>query len=115
MTSISQCAARAQATAVLPMPVGPTSTGTLPAPKPPLQLLPGELHDGAAAMHIVRGEPGLEEPEEKPPHLFIGEGHAPLHRRTAGEGGSESFETIGPPAETAPRQVGDQLPETGDP
>src|SRR5207247_7697626 len=73
----------AAATAVLPTPVGPTSTGTRGrsgSPKPPLQLVLRQLHDGRPAVHVVAGWGGAEDGDAKRPHLDRPERQARLDR-----------------------------------
>ncbi len=113
MTSRGQCAASAIATAVLPTAVGPTSTGTLAPAKPALQLLPGKLHDGRAAVHVVRRQVGGKQAEEQLPHLPLVETLPRLHGGSAGVGRGESLQPIGPATEPPTGEVGDHLPETG--
>src|SRR6476661_2841617 len=113
MISTGQCAANANPTAVFPTAVGPTSTGTLPAPKPSLQLLARQLHDGRAAVHVVRWQLGRKHPQQQLPHLALVEPLARLYRRAAGIRGGKPLQSVGPAAEPAAREIGHQLPEAG--
>src|SRR3954470_9465228 len=110
-TSSGQWAARASATAVLPTAVGPRSTGTLAPAKPALQLLTGQLHDGGAPVHIVRWQIGGKEPEQQFPHLALLELLSSLHCCSTSIGRGKAFQSIGPAAETSPRQIRNHLPE----
>src|SRR5882724_7109931 len=113
MTSNGQCRASASATAVFPTAVGPTMIGRLAPAKPALQLLTGELHDRGPAVHVVRRKIGLEQPEEKLPHLGLAQRLSCFDRRPAGERGREPLQPVGPAAEPSPCEVGDGLPEAG--
>src|SRR6266498_3957583 len=95
--------ARASATAVLPTPVGPASTGTsgrtgeaLP-PKAALQLAFRQLHDRWTTVHVVGGQRG----PEQPPHqllCFLRVQMVPrLDGRPAGERRREPLQPFGPP------------------
>src|SRR3954471_12382330 len=99
MISMGQCAARASATAVFPTAVGPTSTGTSAPPKTPLQLPAWQLHDGGAAVDVVRRQLGGGEAQEHLPHLALAQALAGLHRCPTGVGRGEPLEPIGPAAE----------------
>ncbi len=105
--------ASASATAVFPTAVGPTSTGTLAPAKPALQLLPGQLHDRGAAVHVVRRQIGGEEAEQQLAHLPLVQPLPRLDRGAAGVGGGEALQPVGPAAEPPARQVGDHLAEAG--
>src|SRR5262245_15414750 len=114
MISIGSSAASARATAVFPIAVGPTMTGTLDPPKPSLQLGPGKLHDGAPPMDVMGRETGFKQPEQEGSHLGLAERHPGLDRRATRKGRRESLQPIGPATEPAPCQICDQLAKTGD-
>src|SRR5438093_93838 len=65
-------AARAIASTLFPAPVGPQMTGTTRTSTPaktPLELVPGEVDNGGAAMHVVRGKTRRRERDEQRAHL----------------------------------------------
>src|SRR5438445_13887731 len=73
MARMASSSPHATATAVLPTPVGPTSTGTRgrsAPPKPSLQLVLRQLYDRGPAVHVVRRECRGEQPAHQLPHLF---------------------------------------------
>src|SRR4029450_9918111 len=109
MTSSGQCAANARATAVLPMPVGPTMTGVLPPAKPAPQLLAGELYHAGASVNVVRRQGTGEESGHQPAHFLLRERFAGLDRGTTGIGRGEAFEPAGPSPETTTSTLGEQL------
>src|SRR5262245_24909734 len=105
MISMGASAARAVASAVLPMPVGPTMTGTigLASPKPPLQLDARQLHDRGPAVHVVRRQRAGEQPADELFHLLLRQRMAGLDRRAAGERGREALDAVGQRAEASAR------------
>src|SRR5262245_61667223 len=109
MTSSGQCAASARATAVLPMPVGPTMTGVLAPAKPALQLLEGELYHAGASVDVVGRQGAGEESGHQPAHLLLGKDLARLDRGPAGIGRGETLQPISPSSETATSKIGNQL------
>src|SRR5207247_882655 len=112
ITVIGARAPSAAATAVLPTPVGPTSTGTRGrsgSPKPPLQLVLRQLHDGRPAVHVVGRQGGAEDADDELPHLVRLEPLAGLDRGAAGEAGGEALQPVRPAAEAAAREIGHEL------
>src|SRR5690349_7714669 len=94
MISTGATLASRSAARVLPDAVGPQMTGitrrSLPA-KAPLELRPGELHDGGAAVDVVRGELRGTERDEQGAHLARRQLVARLDGRLACNGGGESL------------------------
>src|SRR5512132_1702347 len=87
-------------------------TGVLAPAKTTLQLLARQLHDRGTAVHIVRRQVGGEELQQELAHLLLRERLARLHRGAAGERRREALQAISPPAEAAPREIGNHLSET---
>src|SRR5438132_389613 len=115
MARMASSSPHATATAVLPTPVGPTSTGTRgrsAPPKPSLQLVLRQLYDRGPAVHVVRREGRGEQPAHQLPHLFELEPLARLDRGPACEGGGEALEPVRPTAESAAREIRHKLLET---
>src|SRR2546428_13460383 len=86
MTVMSARAPSAAATAVLPTPVGPTRTGTKGRsgpPKPPLQLVLRQLHNGRPPVHVVGRQGSAEDADDELPHLVRLEPLAGLDRGAA--------------------------------
>src|ERR1700693_4992214 len=79
------------ATADLPAAVGPQITRSLSPAKAPLYLVPGEMNDRGAAVHVVRGERGIPQCREERAHLPLRQLLASLDCRLAGDGGRESL------------------------
>src|SRR2546430_4008444 len=118
ITVMGARAPSAAATAVLPTPVGPTSTGTRGrsgSPKPPLQLVLRQLHDGRPAVHVVGRQGGAEDADDELPHLVRLEPLARLDRGAAGEAGGQALQPARPAAEAAAPQIGHQLPQAARP
>src|SRR6476619_5255787 len=111
MISSGHTVASASATAVLPTAVGPTTTGTLPTPKPALQLLARQLHDGGTAVHVVGRQVGGEQPQQQLPHFALVERVARFYRGAAGVGRREPFQPVGPATEPPPSEIGHYLSE----
>src|SRR2546426_2411210 len=112
ITVMGARAPSAAATAVLPTPVGPTSTGTRGrsgSPKPPLQLVLRQLHDGRPAVHVVGRQSGAEDADDELPHLVRLEPLAGLDRGAAGEAGGEALQPVRPAAEAAAPEIGHEL------
>src|SRR4051812_26542552 len=94
-------AASRMAACVLPAAVGPQITrmaspcAASPAPllpaKAALELGPRELHDGGAAVHVVRGQARLAECDEERAHLALRELVARLDGRLARDGRREAL------------------------
>src|SRR5438093_12798209 len=87
-------AARAIASTLFPAPVGPQMTGTTRTSTPaktPLELVPGEVDNGGAAMHVVRGETRRRERDEQRAHLGRRQRIPPLDRGLARDGRGEAF------------------------
>src|SRR5438132_705268 len=104
----------ATATAVLPTPVGPTSTGTKGRSAPPkssLQLFLRQLYDRGPPVYVVRRERRGEQPTHQLTHLLELEPLARLDRGAAREGGGEALEAVRPTAEPAAREVRHELLE----
>src|SRR5690349_21286215 len=109
-------AASAAATAVLPTPVGPTTTGVRSlesgAAEPALKLFLGKLNHRWPTMHIVRRQRGGQQPHDQLPHF------AHVERLTGFDGGAarvgrrETLQAVLPAAEPAAGEIGDQLLET---
>src|SRR2546425_11370375 len=112
MTVMGARAPSAMATAVLPTPVGPTRTGTRGrsgSPKPPLQLVLRQLHDGRPPMHVVGRQSGTEDADHELPHLIRLEPLAGLDRGAAGEGRGEALQPVRQAAEAAARKISHEL------
>src|SRR5207253_9373253 len=106
MARMASSSPHATATAVLPTPVGPTSTGTRgrsAPPKPSLQLVLRQLYDRGPAVHVVRREGRGEQPAHQRRHLFGLEPRACLERGPACEGAGEALVPFSPPAASAAR------------
>src|SRR5947208_128890 len=108
-------AAHAAATAVLPTPVGPTTTGVRGgisgSPKSPLQLPARQLYDRGPAVHIVGRQRRGEQPEHELPHLLRLEPLARLDGRATGERRREALQPVGERAESPACEIGDELLE----
>src|SRR5947208_13765516 len=105
MARMASSSPHATATAVLPTPVGPTSTGTRgrsAPPKPSLQLVLRQLYDRGPAVHVVRREGRGEQPAHQLPHLFELEPLARLARGPAREGARGARGPVPPTRHTAP-------------
>src|SRR6185503_7589529 len=85
------------AIAVFPAAVGPQMTSTSPrsvelfAAEASLNLVPRELHDRRAAMHVVRGKRRIAQRDEQRAHLSRRQRVARLDRRLARDRRGESF------------------------
>src|SRR5439155_1703769 len=105
----------ATAAAVLPTPVGPTSTGVRGRgsgpPKPALQLLLRQLHQARPAMDVVRRERGGEEADDQLAHFVRVQAVAGLDGGAAGVRRGKALQAVLPSAEPPPREVGDELLE----
>src|SRR6266850_2391056 len=116
MTVMGASAASATATAVLPTPVEPTTTGVRSlesgAAEPALKLFLGKLHHGRPAMNIMRGQCRRQQPHDQLAHFLNVELLPSLDRGAAGIGRGESLEPVLPAAEAAAGEVGDELLET---
>src|SRR3989454_2406537 len=111
ITVMGARAPSAAATAVLPTPVGPTSTGTRGrsgSPKPPLQLVLRQLHDGRPAVHVVGRQSGAEDADDELPHLVRLEPLAGLDRGAAGEGRGEALQPVRQTGRSTGRETGYQ-------
>src|SRR2546422_9862666 len=112
MTVMGARAASAAATVVLPTPVGPTRTSTRGrsgSPKPPLQLVLRQLHDGRPPVHVVGGQGGAEDAHDELPHLVRLEPLAGLDRGAAGESRGKALQPVRQAAEAAVREIGHEL------
>src|SRR6184192_1040393 len=82
-------APHAATTAVLPTPVGPTSTGVRGgvsgSPKSPLQLALGQLYDRGSPVHVVSRQRRAEQADHELAHLLSVEPLARLDGRATGE------------------------------
>src|ERR1044072_9307976 len=116
MTGIGALLASATATAVFPTPVGPTMTGVRcrvsGAAEASLKLFLGKLNHGRPAVHIVRGQRGVQEPHDELPHLAHIERLPRLDRGATRVRRREALETILPAAEPPACEIGDELLET---
>src|SRR5438094_3335283 len=90
---------------------GNADTRSSTPPKPPLQLIPGQLHDRRPPVHVVRRERRRQEPAHELAHLLDLEPLACLDRCPTGEAGREALESVGPAAEAAAREIRYQLLE----
>src|SRR2546430_7326964 len=101
-------APHAATTAVLPTPVGPTSTGVRGgvsgSPKSPLQLSLGQLYDRGSAVHVVRRQRRAEQAKHELAHLLYLEPLARLDGRATGERRREALQPVGERSEE--RRVG---------
>src|SRR5919201_6482663 len=104
--------ASAMAMADFPAAVGPQMTRSLPSAKAALDLVPGELHDGGSAVHVVRRQLGSGEGDEERAHLGGREQVAGLDRRLAGERGSQSLVPRGGSGQPVARQRVERLAQT---
>src|SRR5512141_946126 len=68
----------------LPAAVGPQMTRILFTAKPTIQLVPRQLHDRRAAMHVVRGKLRVTQRCEQRSHLALRKHFPALDRRFAG-------------------------------
>src|SRR5262245_20418797 len=87
--------------------------GRLAPAKPALQLLAGQLHDRCPAVNVVRGKRSLEQAKQQQPHLGLAQWLTSLDGCAASIACGESFEPVGPAAETSAGQVGDGLAKAG--
>src|SRR6266480_3039034 len=114
MARMAASSPHATATAVLPTPVGPTSTGTRGRSAPPkssLQLVLRQLYDRGPPVYVVRRERRAEQPTHQLTHLLEPEPLARLDRGPAREGGGEALEAVRPTAEPAAREIRHELLE----
>src|SRR5256885_9118142 len=114
MARMAASSAHATATAVLPTPVGPTSTGTSGRSAPPkssLQLVLRQLYDRGPPVYVVRRERRAEQPTHQLTHLLELEPLARLDRGPAREGGGEALEAVRPNPEPAAPGDLHRLPE----
>src|SRR2546427_10713109 len=117
MTTTDSRSPHAAATAVLPTPVGPTRTGVRgrarrsTPPKPPLELVAGQLHDRRPPVHVVRRERRRQQPTHELAHRLDFEPLPGLDRRSTGERGRKALEPVRPAAESAAREIRYQLLE----
>jgi hypothetical protein len=95
----------------LPAAVGPQMTRTLFPSKSPLQLVPRELDDSRAAVHVVRGEFRITERCEKCPHLALRERFARLDGGLARNGRREMLVTRSGTRDPVARQRIERLPQ----
>src|SRR5947207_2799541 len=115
MARMASSSPHATATAVLPTPVGPTSTGTKGRSAPPkssLQLVLRQLYDGGPPVYVVRRERRAEQPAHQLPHLLELEPLARFDRGPAREAGGEALEPVRPTAEPAAGEIRHQFLET---
>src|SRR5260370_33310256 len=103
MTVSGSRAAQAAATAVLPIAVGPISTGVRrrgsAAAKSPLQLVLGQLDDGRSAVHVMGRQRRGEQPGDEFPDLFGLEVLARFDGGAARERRGEPLQPIDPAPE----------------
>src|SRR5439155_23600048 len=91
---------------------GKPDTRSSPPPNPPVQLIPGQLHDRRPPVHVVRRERRRQEPAHELAHLLDLEPLACLDRCPPGEAGREALESFGPAAEAAAPEIRYQLLES---
>src|SRR2546425_2140362 len=113
MTVIGVSDASATATAVLPTPVGPTTTGVRclvsGAAEAALKLFLGKLDHRRPSVDIVSRERGTKQPDDELPHLVDVEGLARFDGRAARVCRRKAFQTILPAAKPAAGQISDEL------
>src|SRR5260370_18438146 len=117
ITVIGVSAASAAATAVLPTPVGPTTTGVrgrdwgLGAAKTAFQLFLWELHHARSPVDVVRRQRRGQQPHDQLAHLAHVERLSGFDRRAARVGRREAFQAVLPAAQAATGEIGDQFLE----
>src|SRR5260370_35859593 len=117
ITVIGVSAASAAATAVLPTPVGPTTTGVrgrdwgLGAAKTAFQLFLWELNHGRSPVDVVRRQRRGQQPHDQLAHLAHVERLSGFDRGATRVGRREAFQAILPAAKPATGEVRDQLLE----
>src|SRR5688500_4694756 len=91
MTTAPYRSASARASDDLPAAVGPQMTRTLSSAKSAIELVPRELHDRGASVHVVRRETRRRERQEQRAHLARREDVAGLDGRLARDGRGEAL------------------------
>src|SRR6185503_10776182 len=91
MMAVGARSAIHMATALLPAAVGPQMTRISAPAESALNLVPTELNDRGAAVHVVRGQRRVAERDKQRAHLAGGERVSRLHRRFARDGCRESL------------------------
>src|SRR5712692_6799417 len=113
MTVIGTRSAIATATAVLPTPVGPRTTGVRGlvsgTAKPPFQFLFRELHHRGAAVDVMGGQSCGEQAHDQLAHLARIERLSSLDRCPARVGRGETLKTILPTTKPSAGEIGDEL------
>src|SRR6478672_325530 len=80
-----------RAIALFPAAVGPQMTRMSATSKAAVELIPRQLDDGCAAMHVVRGQRGVAQRDEQRAHLARRELVPGFDRCLARDGGSETL------------------------